>query len=79
MGPRMRRGTVKWFSEAKGYGFVKADDGPDAFVHHSAISGEGFRTLSEGQIVSYQEIEGPKGLLATNVVASETAMAGARR
>ncbi|MBC7977318.1 MAG: cold shock domain-containing protein [Myxococcales bacterium] len=64
----MQHGTVKWFSEAKGYGFIKADDGADAFVHHSAISGDGFRTLSEGQSVSYEEVEGPKGLLAVNVV-----------
>jgi CspA family cold shock protein len=65
---RMQRGTVKWFSEAKGYGFIRADDGTDAFVHHSAITSEGFRTLSEGQMVSYEEVEGPKGLLALNVV-----------
>jgi len=68
VGPRAQRGTVKWFSEVKGYGFLTADDGTDAFVHHSAISGEGFRTLSEGQAVSYEEVEGPKGLLAVNVV-----------
>ncbi|MEO7736440.1 MAG: cold shock domain-containing protein [Kofleriaceae bacterium] len=64
----MQRGTVKWFSEAKGYGFIKAEDGTDAFVHRSAISGEGYRTLSEGQTVSYEEVEGPKGMLAANVV-----------
>jgi len=63
-----QRGTVKWFNEAKGYGFITADDGRDAFVHRSAISGEGFRTLSEGQAVSYEEVEGRKGLLAVNVV-----------
>ncbi len=68
MGRRPQRGTVKWFSDAKGYGFIKADDGTDAFVHHSAISGDGYRSLSEGQTVSYEEVEGPKGLLAVNVV-----------
>ena len=68
MGRRVQRGTVKWFSEANGYGVIEAGDGTDAFVHHSAIAGEGFRTLSEGQTVSYEEVEGPKGLLATNVV-----------
>ena len=64
----MVRGSVKWFSEAKGYGFVRADDGTDAFVHHSAISGQGFRVLYEGQTVCYEETAGPKGLLAVNVV-----------
>ena len=68
MGGRVQRGTVKWFSEVRGYGFIKGDDGADAFVHHSSISGEGFRTLSEGQTVSYEEVEGPKGLVAMNVV-----------
>ncbi len=68
MGRRVQRGTVKWFSEAKGYGFIKADDGMDAFVHHSAISGDGVRILSEGQTVSYEEVEGPRGLLAVNVI-----------
>jgi len=68
VGRRVQRGTVKWFSDAKGYGFVKADDGADAFVHHSSISSEGFRTLSVGQVVSYEEVESPKGLLAMNVV-----------
>jgi len=65
---RIQRGTVKWFSDAKGYGFIKADDGADAFVHHSSISSEGFRTLSVGQAVSYEEVESPRGLLAVNVV-----------
>ena len=65
---RVQRGTVKWFSEAKGYGFIQADDGTDAFVHYSSISSDGFRTLSEGQAVSYEEVAGPKGLLAVNVV-----------
>jgi len=68
MGRRVERGTVKWFSEANGYGVITAHGGADAFVHHSAIPGEGFRTLREGQVVSYEEIAGPKGLLAVNVV-----------
>jgi CspA family cold shock protein len=68
VGRRMQRGTVKWFSDAKGYGFVKADDGTDAFVHHSSIASDGFRTLSVGQAVSYEEVESAKGLVAVNVV-----------
>jgi CspA family cold shock protein len=68
MGRRIQRGTVKWFNDAKGYGFVQADDGTDAFVHYSSISSEGFRTLSVGQPVSYEELRGPKGLVAVNVV-----------
>jgi cold shock protein len=79
MGRRMRHGTVKWFSEVKGYGFIKADDGTDAFVHHSSISSEGFRTLSEGQPVSYEEVESPKGLLAVNVVPKVLGTEAARR
>jgi len=68
VGRRVQHGIVKWFNDANGYGFLTADDGTDAFVHHSAISGEGFHTLSEGQPVSYEEVEGPKGLMAVNVV-----------
>jgi CspA family cold shock protein len=75
----MQRGTVKWFSEAKGYGFIKADDGTDAFVHRSSISSEGFRTLSVGQAVSYEEVESPKGLLAVNVVPMVQGTEAARR
>jgi CspA family cold shock protein len=63
-----QHGTVKWFSDAKGYGFLQAEDGTDAFVHHSSISSDGFRTLSAGQAVSYDEAESPKGLVALNVV-----------
>ncbi len=76
---RMRRGTVKWFSDAKGYGFIQADDGTDAFVHYSAISSEGFRTLSEGQTVSYDELQSPKGLVAVNVVTTVQETQAARR
>ena len=63
----MSKGNVKWFNDAKGYGFISRPDGPDVFVHHSAIMGEGFRTLSEGQEVEFEITEGPKGLQATNV------------
>ena len=62
------QGTVKWFNDAKGYGFIARENGPDVFVHYSAISGEGFRSLSEGQAVQFEITEGPKGLQATNVV-----------
>ena len=65
----MPKGTVKWFSDQKGYGFITPDDGSkDVFVHHSAIQGMGFRTLSEGDVVEYDVEQGPKGLRAANVV-----------
>jgi CspA family cold shock protein len=65
----MATGTVKWFNDAKGYGFIsRADDGKDVFVHYSSISGEGFRTLNQGQTVEYEEQQGPKGLFAARVV-----------
>ncbi len=65
----MPQGTVKWFSDAKGFGFITPDDGgPDVFVHFSAIQGQGFRTLAENDAVEYEVEEGPKGLRATNVV-----------
>ena len=60
-------GHVKWFNDAKGYGFIAREDGPDVFVHYSAIQGDGFRSLSEGQQVQFEITEGPKGLQATNV------------
>ncbi|MCC6302524.1 MAG: cold-shock protein [Gammaproteobacteria bacterium] len=64
----MATGTVKWFNEAKGFGFITPSDGSaDVFVHFSAIVGDGFRTLSEGQSVSYEVEKGPKGLQATQV------------
>ncbi len=63
----MATGTVKWFNDAKGFGFIVREDGPDLFVHHTAIAAEGFRSLSEGQQVEFDITEGPKGLQATNV------------
>ena len=64
----MQTGTVKWFNEAKGYGFIAPEDGgKDVFVHFSGINGEGFRTLNEGQQVEFEVKEGPKGLQATEV------------
>jgi CspA family cold shock protein len=68
----MATGTVKWFSDQKGYGFITpADGGADLFVHFSGITGSGFKTLTEGAKVEYEATEGPKGLQATNVVAVE--------
>jgi cold shock protein len=60
-------GRVKWFNDAKGYGFIAQDGGKDVFVHHSAIMAEGFRSLSEGDDVEFEVVEGPKGLQASNV------------
>ena len=61
------RGTVKWFSNEKGYGFISRPDGDDVFVHFSAIQGEGFKTLTEGQEVEFDVVDGPKGKQAANV------------
>jgi len=60
-------GTVKWFNDAKGYGFISQADGDDVFVHFSAIQGDGFKTLEEGQNVNFEIVQGPKGLQAANV------------
>ncbi len=64
----MAQGTVKWFNDQKGYGFITPESGRDVFVHHSAIKGEGFKSLSEGQKVEFDIQTGPKGDQAVNVV-----------
>jgi cold shock protein len=64
----MEKGTVKWFNESKGYGFISRDSGEDVFVHFSAIQGGGFRNLQEGQAVEFEVVKGPKGFQASNVV-----------
>ena len=64
----MAQGTVKWFNESKGFGFITAEDGTDVFVHHTSIQGEGFKTLAEGDKVSFDIEKGPKGPKAINVV-----------
>jgi len=64
----MARGTVKWFNEKKGFGFIQQEGGPDVFVHFSAIKGEGFKTLAEGQTVEFEIIQDTKGAKAQNVV-----------
>ena len=64
-------GTVKWFSDQKGYGFIAQESGPDVFVHYSAIQKDGFKTLKEGDRVQYEVSEGPKGLQAVSVQPAE--------
>ena len=64
----MATGRVKWFNETKGYGFITSEDGTDVFVHYSAIEGDGFKTLSENEEVSFEVTESPKGPQAANVV-----------
>ena len=63
----MARGRVKWFNEAKGFGFIEQEEGQDVFVHYSAIESDGFKTLSENQEVEFEIVEGPKGLQSQNV------------
>jgi CspA family cold shock protein len=62
------KGKVKWFNDQRGFGFIEQPNGQDLFVHHTAIQGEGFKTLEEGQEVEFDIVEGPKGLQAANVV-----------
>jgi len=63
----MEKGTVKWFNDAKGFGFITRDGAPDVFVHHTAIVSEGFRSLTQGEPVEFEVVQGPKGLQAANV------------
>ena len=67
-GTQMNKGTVKWFNAEKGYGFITGEDGNDVFVHFSAIQAEGYKSLEEGQAVSYDLTEGARGMQAANVV-----------
>jgi len=64
----MAKGTVKWFNDQKGFGFITPEDGADVFVHHTAIQSDGFKSLAEGQAVEFEIVDGPKGKQAQNVV-----------
>lgn len=64
----MAKGSVKWFDNQKGYGFIAVESGKDVFVHHTAIQGSGFKTLAEGDVVEFEITQGPKGQQAQNVV-----------
>ena len=66
----MAEGTVKWFNDSKGFGFIEQDGGSDVFVHHTAIQGQGFKTLEEGERVTFEVVDGAKGPAAENVVRS---------
>jgi CspA family cold shock protein len=67
------RGKIKWFNNSKGYGFIGCNDGPDVFVHYSAIEGDGYRTLKEDDLVDFDIVQGPKGRQASNVTKTERA------
>ncbi|MEA3403617.1 MAG: cold-shock protein [Armatimonadota bacterium] len=71
----MATGTVKWFDDAKGYGFIEREDGEDVFVHYSAIVGEGYKTLTEGSEVEFDVEDDPKGPRAANVIVTKAAPA----
>ena len=64
----MAKGTVKWFNESKGYGFITQEDGTDVFAHYSAIKGDGFRTLAEGELVTFDIVQSDRGPKAENIV-----------
>ena len=64
----MANGTVKWFNDSKGFGFIQVDDGTEVFVHHNDIQGQGFKSLAEGESVTFDVVQGEKGPRATNVV-----------
>ena len=64
----MSQGKVKWFNEKKGYGFIEQEDGPDVFVHYTVVQGDGFKTLTQGDAVEFDIVEGEKGPQASNVV-----------
>jgi cold shock protein len=66
-GNAVKQGTVKWFNDAKGFGFITQEGGADVFVHHTSIVAQGFRTLAEGERVQFEIVDGPKGLQAANV------------
>lgn len=70
--PPTKKGTVKWFNDPKGFGFILDDDGRDVFVHYQTIEGDGFKTLEEGEAVLYDDEDGPKGRRAVRVVRSDT-------
>ncbi len=70
-----KKGIVKWFDVKKGFGFIQQEDGSDVFVHHSNISGDGFKVLEDGESVEFEVVEGNKGLQAQNVVKAEEAQA----
>ncbi len=67
----MAQGRVKWFNDAKGFGFIEQEGGDDVFVHFSAVKGDGFKSLAEGQQVNFEVVQGPKGLQAANVTKIE--------
>jgi len=71
----MAEGTVKWFNSRKGYGFIAGEDGKDIFVHYASIAGDGYKTLNEGQAVTFDIVQGEKGLRAENVAAQTEAAA----
>ena len=74
----MAEGTVKWFNDAKGFGFIEEDGGNDVFVHHSAIQADGFKSLTEGERVSFEVVDGQKGPAAQNVVKLQKSCKGNR-